>query len=65
MECEHATATVASVACVHSRKCLPQDPIRPARFLNGVKLDDYEVVNISQPHTNDKTDFDWYGLQTF
>ena len=25
---------------------LPQDPTRPARYLNGVKLDDYEMMNI-------------------
>ena len=28
---------------------LPQDPIRPARYLNGVKLNDDEVANITQP----------------
>ena len=27
----------------------PQDPIRPARSLNGVKLDGDEVANIIQP----------------
>ena len=26
----------------------PQDPIRPARFLNGVRLDDDEVANIKK-----------------
>ena len=25
----------------------PQDPIRPARYLNGVKWDDYEMVSIA------------------
>ena len=53
------TAAAASVDSVHSRRCPPQDPIRPARYLNGVKLDDHEVVNIAQPLTKDQTDFDW------
>ena len=47
MESEYAmTAAAASGDSVHSRRCPPQDPIRPARYLNGVKLDDYEMVNI-------------------
>ena len=47
MESECAkTAAAASVDSVHSRRHPAQDPIRPARNLNGVKLDD-EVVNIA------------------
>ena len=42
-----------------------QDPIRPAHYLNGVKLDDYEAVNIAWPLTKDQTDFAWNGLQAF
>ena len=33
-----ATAAAASVDSVHSRRCPPQDLIRPARYLNGVKV---------------------------
>ena len=48
VESEYAkTAAAVSVDSVHSRKNPPQDPVRPARFLNGVKLDDYEVANIT------------------
>ena len=37
VESEYATtAAAASVDSVHSRRCPPQDPIRPARYLNGV-----------------------------
>ena len=47
MESECAkTAAAASVDSVHSRRRPAQDPVRPARNLNGVKLDD-EVVNIA------------------
>ena len=47
MESEYAetAAAIAVVSATH-RKNPPQDPIRPARYLNGVKLDDYEVANI-------------------
>ena len=59
MESEYAkTAAAASVDSVRSRRYSPQDPIRPARYLNGVKLDEYEVVNIAWPLTKDQTDFD-------
>ena len=53
MESECATTAAASVDSVHSRTCSPQRPIRPARYLTGVKSDDYEAVNIAWP------DFDW------
>ena len=47
MECEYAvTAAAASGDSLQSRRCPQQDPIRPARYLNGVKLDDYEMMNI-------------------
>ena len=66
MESEYATtAAAASVDSVHSRRCSPQDPIRPARYLNGVKSDDYQVVNFAWPPTKDQNNFDLYGLQTF
>ena len=48
MESEYTkTAAAASVDSVRSRRYSPQDPIRPARYLNGVMLDEYEVVNIA------------------
>ena len=56
-ESEYAT-TAVSVDSVHSRRYPPQDPARPARYLNGVKLDEYEVANIELPHTKDQTDVD-------
>ena len=66
MDSEYAiTAAAASGDSVHSRRCPPQDPSRPGRYLNCVKLDDYEMVNIVWPLTKDQTDFDWYGLQAF
>ena len=41
MESEYATTAAAiSVDSVLRREKTPQDPIRPARYLNGVKLDD-------------------------
>ena len=47
MENEYAeTAAAISVDSATHRENPPQDPIRPARYLNGVKLDDYEVANI-------------------
>ena len=47
MESEYAkTAAAMSVDSVIRRENPPQDPIRPARYLNGVKLDDDEVANI-------------------
>ena len=59
MESEYATTAAAvSVDSVQSRRNPPQDPVRPARFLNGVKLDEYEVANIPLPHTKDQTDLD-------
>ena len=43
------TAAAISVDTVcYAEKNPPQDPIRPARYLNGVKLDEDEVVNIIQ-----------------
>ena len=58
MESEYAsTAATASVESVHSRRCPPQDPVRPVSYLDSVKLNDYE--NIAQPHTKGQTDFDW------
>ena len=43
MESEYEnTAAGASIDSVHNKKNPPQDPIRPARYLNGVKLDEYE-----------------------
>ena len=45
---EYATTTAAaSVDSVHSGRKTPQDPIRQARHLNGVKLDEYEVAIIT------------------
>ena len=32
--------------------------LRPARYLNGVKLEEYEVVNIVRTHTKDQYDID-------
>ena len=59
MESEYATTAAAvSVDSVESRRYPPQDPVRPARYLNGVKLDEYEVANIALLHTKDQTDFD-------
>ena len=47
MESEYAeTAAAISVDSATHRENPPQDPIRPARYLNGMKLDDYEVANI-------------------
>ena len=43
---------------VHSRRYPQQDPVRPARYLNGVKLDEYEVATIALPHTKDQHDID-------
>ena len=46
-ESEYAkTAEERSVDNALRRENPPQDPIRPARYLNGVKLDDDEVANI-------------------
>ena len=62
MESEYATTAAAvSVDSVQSRRNPPQDPVRHARYLNGVKLDEHEVANITEPHTEDQTDFDWYS----
>ena len=62
MESEYATTAAAvSVDSVQSRRNPPQDPVRHARYLNGVKLDEHEVANITEPHTKDQTDFDWYS----
>ena len=48
MENEYAkTAAERSVDNVLRRENPPQDPIRLARYLNGVKLDDDEVPNIT------------------
>ena len=48
MESEYATTAAAVfVDSVQSRRNPPQDPVRPARYLNGVKLDEYEVANIT------------------
>ena len=48
MEKEYAkTAAERSVDNVLRRENPPQDPIRPARYLNDVKLDDDEVANIT------------------
>ena len=47
LESEYAkTAEERSADNVLRRETLPQDPIRPARYLNGVKLEDDEVANI-------------------
>ena len=47
MESEYATTAAAtSVDSAVHRRNPPQDPIRPARYLNGVKLDEYEVANV-------------------
>ena len=60
MESENAsTAAAASVDSVHSRRCPSRDPIGPARYLNGVKLDEYEMANIAWPPIKDQTVFDW------
>ena len=57
MESEYATTAAAvSVDSVQSRRHPPQDPVRPARYLNGVKLDEYEVAGIALPHTKDQTE---------
>ena len=59
MESEYAeTAATASVDSVHSRRNPPKDPVRPVRYLNGVKLEEYEVANIALPHTKDQYDLD-------
>ena len=59
MESEYAeTAATASVDSVHSRRNPPKDPVRPVRYLNGVKLEEYEVANIALPHTKDQYDID-------
>ena len=48
IESEYATITAAaSVDSVHSRRCPVEDPIGPARCLNCVKLDGYEVVHMA------------------
>ena len=48
MENEYAkTAAERSVENVIRRESHLQDSIRPARHLNGVKLDDDEVANIT------------------
>ena len=47
LESEYAmTAEERSVDSLLRRENPPRDPIRPARYLNGVKLDDDEVSNI-------------------
>ena len=47
MESEYAMkAAAASGDSLQSTRCPPQDPIRPARFLNGVKMDDYDMMII-------------------
>ena len=47
MESEHAeTAAAISVDSATHSENPPQDPVRPARYLNGVKLGDCEVANI-------------------
>ena len=56
-------AAAASGDSLQSRGCPSARSNRPERYLNGVKLDDYEMVNIVYPFTKDQTDFDWYGLQ--
>ena len=56
MESEYAKT--ASVDRTHSRRYSQQDPVRPARYLNGVKLDEYEVATIALPHTKDQYDID-------
>ena len=40
-------AAAVSVDKVQSKRNPPQDPVRPARYLNGVKLDAHELANIS------------------
>ena len=48
MESEYATTAAAvSVDILHIRRNPPQDQVRPARYLNGVKLDEYDVANFS------------------
>ena len=42
------TAAAISVENATQSENLPQDPIRLARYLNGMKLDDDEVANIIQ-----------------
>ena len=50
MESEYAkTAAAISVERATHTENPPQDPIRPARYLNCVKLGDDEVANIIQP----------------
>ena len=61
MESDYAAA--ASGDSLQSRRCPPQDPTRPARYVNGVKLGDNEMMNTVQPLTKNQTDFDWFGLQ--
>ena len=62
MESEYATTAAAvSVDSVQSRRNPQQDPVRPARYLNGVKWDEYEVASIALPHTKNQTDFDRYS----
>ena len=46
MESEYATAAAAVSVDSVSRRNPPKDPVRPARYLNGVKLDEDEVANI-------------------
>ena len=61
---ESECATMAAAVFVHSaqsRRNPPQDPVRPARYLIGVKLDEYKVANITLPHTKDQTDLDRYS----
>ena len=53
MESENATTAAAP----------QQDPVRPARYLNGVKLDNYEVATIALPHTKDQYDIDSYSAR--
>ena len=59
MESEYAkTAAAASVDSVHSRRYHQQDPVRPARYLTGVKLDENEAATIALPHTKNQYDID-------
>ena len=43
------TAAAASVDSVHSKRNHPQDRVRPARYLNVVKLDEYDMATIALP----------------
>ena len=52
------TAAAVSVDTVQSRRNPPQAPVRPARYLYGVKFDEYEVANIALAHIKDQTHFD-------